>query len=513
QGAPVVVESNPTYHNLIGRVERQVHLGALITNFTMIKPGALHQANGGFLIVEAEQVLRYPFVWQTLKRCLKNREIKIADLAEEYSFVSTQSLEPEPIPLDVKVVLIGDPQIYYLLYNLDQDFQELFKVKADFNIQMERTPENMQKYAMFIRSRCKDENLLHFDRGAIARIVEYGSELVGDQTKLSTRFADICDLAREASFWAQKNGHQIVCREDVQRAIDAKIYRANRIEERLQELIEEGTIFIDVKGEVVGQVNGLSIMNLGDYMFGKPSRITARTYIGRSGVIDIDREVKMSGPIHNKGVLILSGYLHGKYGHNKPISLSASLVFEQLYEGVEGDSASSTELYALLSSLSGFPIKQGIAVTGSVNQLGEIQPIGGVTQKIEGFFDVCKAKGLTGEQGVLIPTANIKNLMLRQEVIEAVKAGQFHIYPVSTIDQGMEILTGKEAGQLQPDGTYPEGTINWAVDKRLTEIAECLKEHKEKPTEVAPANKKEETQKGGKINAEKFPTFRPDCRD
>lgn len=476
KGAPVVVETNPTYNNLIGRIDKKTHMGALITDFTMIKAGALHRANGGFLIVEAEHIFGTPFGWDALKRTLKNQTIKITDLSEEYSFVSTKTLEPEPIPLETKVVLIGRAQIYYLLLNLDTEFRELFKVKADFNVKMKRTKRNVLKYAQFISSRCQAENLLHFEKNAVARVVEYGSELVGDQTKLSTRFADICDLAREANFWAKKNNHKIVNRQDVQQAINAKKYRSNRIEELSQEMIENGTIFIDLKGEEVGQVNGLAVMSLGDYSFGKPSRITVRTFLGKGGVIAIDREVKMSGPIHDKGVLILSGYLNGKFGQNKQLSMSASITFEQSYEGIEGDSASSTELYGLLSSLSGYPIKQGIAVTGSVNQLGEIQPIGGVTEKIEGFFDICKAKGLTGEQGVLIPKVNIKNLMVKEEIVEAVHQGKFHIYPISTIDEGIAILTGVPAGKQKKDGTYPKNTVYWAVDNRLKEMAELLKE-------------------------------------
>lgn len=490
-GAPVVEESNPTYANLIGRIERRAEFGTLITDFTMIKPAALHRANGGYLIVESLPILRNPFAWNALKRSLKNREVKVSDIGEEFSYISTVTLEPEPIPLNVKVILIGDPHLYYLLYSYDEDFRELFKIKADFNTYIDRTEDNMRKYAQFISGRCKEEGLRHFDKSGIARIIEYSAELTGDQTKLSTRFADICDIIKEAIFWAERNNRDLVAKEDVQKAIDAKIYRANRIEEQIQKMIEDGTIFIDTEGEVVGQVNGLSVMSLGDYTFGKPSRITARTYMGSAGVINIEREVKMSGPIHNKGVMILSGYLNGKYGQNRPVSMSASIGFEQLYEGVEGDSASSTELYALLSSLSASPIKQGIAVTGSVNQRGDIQPIGGVTEKIGGFFDVCKAKGLTGEQGVIIPSSNVKNLMLREEIVETVRQGKFHIYPVNTIDEGIEILTGREAGELQADGTYPEGTVNWAMEKRLRELSEKWKEYQKKEPEASQKRKKE----------------------
>lgn len=476
-GAPVILENNPTFSNLIGRIERQPQYGMLVTDFTMIKPGALHCANGGYLLLEIEELLRNPFSWQAIKRALKDQVITITDLGQELSMISTVSLEPEPIPLDVKIVLIGPPMIYYMMLSYDEDFHQLFKVKAEFNTYMERTEESVRNYASFLAGRCQQDGLHHFAKDGIARMVEYGSELVGDQTKLSTRFADICDLMKEADYWSRKNNHPLISRSDVQQAIDAKIRRANRVEEVIQKMIDEGDIFISTEGRVVGQVNGLSVMSLGDYMFGKPSRITARTYVGKAGILNVEREVKMSGPIHNKGVLILAGYMNGKYAQERPISLSASIGFEQLYEGVEGDSASSTELYSLLSSLSGFPIKQSLAVTGSVNQRGEIQPIGGATQKVEGFFEVCKSKGLTGEQGVLIPRANIRNLMLKEEVVQAVADGKFHIYPVDTIDQGIEILTDREAGELQEDGSYPEGTVNWAVDKKLREFANYIKEH------------------------------------
>jgi lon-related putative ATP-dependent protease len=361
---------------------------------------------------------------------------------------------------------------------------------------MDRSDENMDRFAQFLKMHCEKEELPHFDRSGVARMIEYSAELTGDQTKLSARFADICDMVREAGYWASQSENGLVTRQDVQKAIDEKIYRSNRIEKRIQEIIERGQIYISTDGAVVGQVNGLSVMMLGKYMFGKPSRITARTYMGRGGVTNIEREVRMSGPIHNKGVMILSGYINGKYGQEDPVSMSAQIGFEQLYEGVEGDSASSTELYAILSSLSEIPIKQGIAVTGSVNQLGEIQPIGGVTQKIEGFFEVCKAFGLTGEQGVLIPKSNVTNLMLKEEVIEAVKEGKFHIYPVETIEQGIEILTGVEAGELQDDGTYPENSINWAVEEKLAEFAEGMKKHgeeEEKETTEEEDSGKEET--------------------
>jgi len=474
-GAPVIVEYNPTYNNLIGRIDRQSKMGMLVTDYSLIKAGALHRANGGYLIIEAEQLFQSPAAWKALKRALKNKCITITDLSEEYSFVSVKTLDPEPIPLDAKLIIIGNYRIYYTLLNYDDEFQELFKVKADFNVDMPRTRHNIFNYARFIHNQCERENLRHFDPDAVSRVVEYGVKLTADQTRLSTRFSDIHDLLVEANYWASKNKHELVTRRDVQKAIEAKQYRLNKYETRVQEMIQEGTIFINTVGEKIGQVNGLSVINIGDYAFGKPSRITVRTYLGRSGVIAIDREVKMSGPIHNKGVLILSGYLNAQFGQQIQISMSASITFEQSYEGIDGDSASSTELYALLSSLAEIPIKQGIAVTGSVNQLGEIQPIGGVNEKIEGFFQVCKRKGLTGDQGVLIPKSNLKNLVLNDEVIDAVKNGRFHIYPVATVEEGIEILTGKKAGKRQKNGQFPRGTVFRAVEDRLKKMADQLK--------------------------------------
>ncbi len=479
KGAPVILETNPTYRNLIGRIEHRAQFGALVTDFNMIRSGALHRANGGYLIADARAILRQPLAWEALKRALRNEEIKIEEPAQQISLISTAGLEPERIPLEVKVVLIGDPLTYYLLYAYDEQVQKLFKVRADFAPDMDRTPENMMKYALFIGARCQEENLCHFDPSGVAKVVEYGSRLAEHKEKLTTQFAHIADIVREASYWAGREGSDLVTAAHVQKAIEEKVYRSNRIEERVRELIEEGTLLVDTEGDVVGQVDGLSIVSLGDYDFGKPSRITAKTYLGKAGVINIEREAELSGRIHDKGVMILSGYLGGKYAQDKPLSLSASLCFEQSYEGVEGDSASSTELYALLSSLSGFPLKQNIAVTGSVNQQGEIQSVGGVTKKIEGFFDVCRVKGLTGDQGVIIPEQNVRNLMLREDVVEAVEKDLFHIYPVKSIDEGISILTGQEAGERQPDGTYPPGTVNYEIDKRLQRLAERLKEFRE----------------------------------
>lgn len=471
-GAPVVMEPHPTCQNLVGRIEHQVHMGALYTNFMMAKAGALHRANGGFLVLEALELLKQYFAWDQLKRTLKNRRIKIEEPGDQFRLYSTVTLEPEPIPLDVKVVLIGSPWLYYLLHAYDPEFRELFKVQVEFGEFVARTPENILAFARLLATCCQEEGLKPFERSAVAKLVEHSSRLVEDQERLATTFSDLLDVAREASFVAGQNEHHRVTADDVQRAIEAKVKRSNRLEERLQELIAERTLLVDTAGAVVGQVNGIAIIPLGEYHFGKPSRITARTFLGRGGIIDIEREARMGGRIHSKGVLILSGYLGGRYAQQVPLAVSASIAFEQLYEEVEGDSASSAELYAILSSLSGLPINQGLAVTGSVNQQGEVQAIGAVNAKIEGFFDVCRARGLTGEPGVLIPASNVRHLMLREDVVEAVAAGRFHVYPVHTIDEGIALLTGREAGERSPDGTFPEGTVNALVQGRLRELAE-----------------------------------------
>lgn len=476
QGAPVVIETNPTYLNLFGRIEHKIQYGIAITDFTMIKAGSVHRANGGYLVVNALDLLRNIFVWDALKRMIKNREIKIEDIWEQYRLISTVTLKPEPIPLNIKVVLLGSPYLYYLLYNLDEDYKKLFKVKADFDNRMMRTKENLLKYASFISARCREENLRHFDRTGVAKVIEYGVRLAEDQKRLSAKFFNIADIVREANYWASQDGNSYITARHVEKALEEKIYRSNKIEERIQELIDEGTIMVDVDGAVVGQVNGIAVIDLGDYSFGKPSRITAKTYTGKAGVVNIERETKMSGRIHDKAHMILTGYLGGKFSQELPLTLSASICFEQLYEEVEGDSATCTELYALLSSLSGLPIKQGIAVTGSMNQRGEVQPVGGINEKIEGFFEVCKLGGLTGEQGVIIPERNVKNLMLKEAVVEAVRDGKFYIYPIGDIDEGIEILTGVDAGKKREDGIYPEGTVNYLVDKRLRDIAMTLKE-------------------------------------
>ncbi len=474
KGAPVVIETNPTFYNVFGRIERRAQYGTLLTDFSMIRAGSYAKANGGYLVVNAHDVLMNFGVWETLKRTVKNKEVRIEDLGEQYGAIPVAAMRPSPIPACVKVIMIGNQWIYHLLYGLDEDFRKIFKVKADFDSEMGRNEEALHNYASFIASRCHDEGLLHFDPSGVAEVIEYGAWLVDDQDKLSARFSDVADIIREASYWAREAGTEIVSAAHVKRAVEEKCYRSNLVEERLRELITNGTIMVDVTGAEVGQVNGLAVIDLGDLRFGKPSRITAKTFMGKSGVVDIERESKMSGKIYEKAVLILSGYLGAKYAQECPLSLAASLCFEQSYEGVDGDSASSTEIYALLSSLSGLPIDQGLAVTGSVNQHGQIQPIGGVNQKIEGFFDVCKAKGLTGAQGVLIPSKNVRNLMLRKDVVEAVASGKFHIYPVNTIDEGIEILTGVPAG-VRRNGAYPEGTVSGRVAAKLKEFAEGMK--------------------------------------
>jgi lon-related putative ATP-dependent protease len=473
QGAPVVLEMNPTYTNLIGRVEHEAVMGALVTNFTLIRSGCLHRANGGFLVLPVDELLRNPFAWETLKRALANNEIVIEDIGERVGF-STKTLRPEPIPLDVKVILIGRPDLYQLLYSLDENFNELFKVKADFEARMPRSEKHIEEYLSFVCTLCCSENLKHLDQGALARIVEHASRLADDQEKMSALFGEMADVIREASYYANQEEAGYVSASHVERAIEERFYRSSLIHDRLQEMIVRDQIKISVEGEAVGQVNGLSVLSLGDISFGQPNRITASVGLGREGLIDIEREAELSGPIHTKGVLILSGYLAEKYTQDKPLSLSARLVFEQSYSGVEGDSASSAELYALLSALSGCPIRQGIAVTGSVNQKGQVQVIGGVNQKIEGFFEVCRARGLRGDQGVMIPRGNAVNLMLKRPVLEAVEQGKFHIWAVDTIDEGIEILTGVPAGDRLEDGSFTPGSIDARVDARLSELVERL---------------------------------------
>ncbi len=472
QHAPVVYEDNPTYPNLLGRIEYVPQMGVFVTDFNLIKAGALHRANGGYLILDVQKVLLQPFAWEGLKRALQSRQLRIETPAQAFGAISTASLEPDAIPLNVKVALLGSPLLYYLLAALDPEFPQLFKVMADFDDWMDRDGEGQRLYTRLVASLVRKEGLRPFHRDAVARVLEHSARMAEDAEKLSLRMRSVTDLLREADYWAGRNGNGVVQAEDVQRAIDARTFRSDRLRARIQEAILRETILIDTEGERVGQVNGLSVLQLGDFAFGRPSRITARVRLGSGEVVDIEREVELSGPIHSKGVLILAGFLGARYAAEQPLSLSASLVFEQSYSGVEGDSASSAELYALISAIAGVPIKQSLAVTGSVNQHGQIQAVGGVNEKIEGFFDVCRARGLTGEQGVLIPAANVKNLMLRQDVIEAVRAGQFHIYPIETVDQGIELLTGLPAGVPDEQGKYPEGTVNGMVQARLAELAE-----------------------------------------
>ncbi len=476
EGAPVVFENNPTYPNLIGRVEHFAQMGTLRTDFRMIKAGSLHKANGGYLIIDVRKLLTQPYSWEGLKRALQSKEIEIESIGQALSLISTASLKPEAIPLDIKIALVGDRLLYYLLTQYDPEFSELFKVEADFETEIEWDQNNQDLYAKLIATTIKKENTRPFHRSAVARLIEQSARQASDSERLNTRLQDLHELIVESDYWSKKNGGDQVVADDVQRAIDAKIQRADRLREKFHESILRDINLISTEGEKIGQINGLSIFILGDFMFGKPTRITSQISLGKGQVIDIEREVDMGGPIHSKGVLILSGFLKGRYAQDVPLSLSASLVFEQSYGGVDGDSASSTELYALLSGIAEVPLKQTLAVTGSVNQHGMVQAIGGVNQKIEGFYDICKARGLTGDQGVLIPQSNVKHLMLRQDVREAVEAGDFHIYPVEHIDQGIEILTGIEAGERQEDGTYPEGTINALVKARLEKMAKRLTE-------------------------------------
>lgn len=483
KGAPVVIESNPTYYNLFGRIEHKLQYGVVVTDFSMIKAGSLHRANGGYLVTDALDLLKNIFVYDALKRTVKDREIRIEDVWEQYRLISTVSLRPEAIPFNVKIVLVGSPRLYYLLYHLDEEYRELFKVKADFENRMDRNKENLLRYAGFVRTKCIEKGLQSFDRDAVAKIVEYGSRLAEHQKKLSAKFTEIADLLREADYWARRDNSNIVKSEHIERAIEEKTFRINKVEKKIHELVKEGTILVETETSVVGQVNGLSVIDLGDYRFGIPSRITAKTYAGKAGIVNIERETKLSGRIHEKAILILAAYLGEKYAKKHPLSLSASLTFEQLYGEVEGDSATCAEVYALLSSIAGMPTKQSLAITGSMNQHGEVQPIGGVNEKIEGFYEVCKLHNLNREHGVIIPKRNLKHLMLNNEVIKAVQNGKFNIYTIDNIEDGIEILTGMPAGELQPDGNYPEGTLNFLVSKRLQELSEALKEKKDEEKE------------------------------
>ncbi len=472
-GAPVKYEDHPTMSNLLGRVEHISEMGALVTDFSLIKPGALHLANGGYLLLDARRLLSEPLAWDALKRALQSRTIKIESPGQFMSLISTVSLEPDPIPLNVKVVLFGERLLYYLLCAADPDFEDLFKVAADFDEDIERTPDSQKLFAHLIATTCRREGLRHLESPAAGRLIEHASRMAGDGEKLSVRTGLISDILREADFWAARAERQIITAEDIERTLKERLRRADRLREKVHEAILRDTVLIDTEGEAVGQINGLSVFSVANTSFGSPTRITANVRMGSGKVIDIEREVDLGGPIHSKGVLILSGYLADRYAPDVPMSLSASLVFEQSYGGVEGDSASSAELYALLSAISGVALKQSFAVTGSVNQKGQVQAIGGVNEKIEGFFDICRARKLTGEQGVLIPAANVKHLMLRRDVVEACEAGRFHIYAVETIDQGMEILTGMPAGERDGNGRFPPDSINGRVEEKLIAFAKA----------------------------------------
>ncbi|MEE9275937.1 MAG: ATP-binding protein [bacterium] len=480
--APVIYETNPTFNNLFGRIDRRAAFGTYSTDFTLVRAGSMISANGGYLILNTLDALTNPGVWPALKRAIRTRCVRIEDLGEMYGWTHG-GIKPEPIPVNVKVILMGSPTLYYLLLRHDEDFGKLFKVKADFGATIERNEESLRDFRAFIEFHRKESDLLPFADGAVGRIIEESSRHVSHQGKLSARFSEMRELILEADHWARQSGAQEVSAEDVRRALDEQRFRADLLDERMREMIVEGSLMIDVEGAVVGQVNGLAVLDLGDYAFGKPSRITAQTFMGDKGVLNIERESKLSGNIHDKGVLILQGYLGGAYGQKRPLTLSASICFEQSYSGVDGDSASSTELYAIMSSLSGVPIKQGLAVTGSVNQRGEIQPIGGVNEKIEGFFEVCKEKGaLTGEQGVLIPHQNVRNLMLREEVIAAVEEGRFRIYPIRTVEEGISVLTGVPAGERDPGtGEFPPDTIHGMVDAKLRAMFENLMRLRRRP--------------------------------
>ncbi len=475
EGAPVVHEDHPSFQNLIGRMEYAFQSGVATTSFELIQPGALHLANGGYLVLDALEVLRSPFAWEALKNSLMSGQIKIEDMGEQYRMFAAVTLKPEPIPLSVKIILIGSPYIYYQLLAHEEDFRKLFKVKADFGSTMKRTDDAVRDYSTFIASLCRKENLLPFDLSGMGAVIEHGVRLAEDQSRLTTSFYQVADLVRESSFWANEEGASIVSRSHVSKAIVERKHRYNMVEERIGELIEEGTLMVQTKGQVVGQVNGLSVYSMGDYRFGKPTRITAKVFLGKSGMVNIEREVKLSGSIHNKGVLIVSSYLAMRYARDFPLGLSSSVTFEQTYDEVEGDSATAAELIALTSAVSGVPAFQNIAITGSMDQHGRIQPIGGVNEKIEGFFASCRDHGLDGDEGVVIPRANMKNLMLSDEVVEAVAEGMFNIYTVETIDEAIEILTGTKAGERGEDGKFPEDTFNRKVEDRLREMAEQIR--------------------------------------
>jgi ATP-dependent Lon protease len=476
KGVPMIIETNPKFRNIFGTIEREVDRnGVWRTDFTLIKPGSLLKADGGYLVINALDALIEQGVWQNLKRTLRNGLLEIQPL-ETGLFGASSAFKPEPIEIELKVVMLGDASIYYILYDQDDDFKKIFKVRADFDTEMPKAALSTEKYVSFIKMICDDEKLHPFDSTGMAAVIEFGVRLAGRQNKISTRFNVIADILREANYWARKDGNGFVTETHVLKAIEERVERVKLSEDKLRELINDGTILLDLDTSVVGQVNGLTIYNMREYEFGIPARVTAKTFIGRSGIINIEREVEMSGPSHSKGVLIISGYLNSMYAMTKPLTMNASITFEQSYGGVDGDSASSTEMFAILSSLANVPLRQDIAVTGSVNQNGEIQPIGGVNEKIEGFFKVCRERGLTGAQGVLIPHQNTKDLMLHHDVVEAARKGKFHIYAIKTIDEGMEILTGMKAGKRMKNGTFEKDSVHWLVDQTLSEYSKHWKE-------------------------------------
>ena len=495
KGAPVIYEPNPTYSNLFGRIDKQIFMGAQVTDFTMIKGGSLHRANGGYLMTEAYHVLTNPYVYDSLKRVIKTKEIRIEDIYELYSFLSSAGIRPQPIPLNLKVILIGWNQVYYILQAYDQDFDKIFKIRADFDYETHSNDNSVMQYARFVKKVCDEEKLLPFDRSALQEIIVHGHRLVDDQKKISLRFGSLVGIIREATHFTRKNNKSIVTAEFVQTAIQESENRNSMIQEKIQEMYDRDIYKLDVAGEEVGQINGLSISAVGEFTFGRASRITAKTYIGNENVVNIERKARLSGKFHDKGLLILSGFFNWKFGEYIPISFSASLTFEQSYSMIDGDSASSTELYALISSLAGVPIRQGIAVTGSVNQNGEVQAIGGVNEKIEGFFNVCKTKGLDGKQGVMIPSSNIEHLMLKHEVIEAVKNDKFNIWAVDNIEDGLKILTDKNAGKRSPSGKFPKNSLYAKVEEKLITFAKRSNEFKKKFGEVKPKGKNNTPQK------------------
>jgi len=477
QGAPIVVELNPTYNNLFGKVEHESEMGTLVTNFTFIRSGALHRANGGYLILPMKELLLNYFSWDSLKRALNNAELVIEDAGERYGFLTTKTLKPDPIPLNVQVILIGSSWLYLLLHRWDEDFRELFKVKAEFDTVMDYSQERILEFAMVIRKILVENDLLPISKDAMCRLVEEASRLAGDRKKISIKFRELRDILNEANHYALLSEESAIGPHQIERAVVSRYYRSNLIQEKINEIIQRNQLIIELQGACIGQINGISLIELGDISFGRPVRITAAIGTGKAGILDIEREAKLAGPIHTKGVLILNGYLLDKYGQDSPISLAGSLVFEQSYSEIEGDSASSAELYTLISSLTQIPLKQSIAVTGSVNQKGEIQAVGGINEKIEGFFEVCKLKGLDGEQGVLIPAANKDNLMLKNEVVEAVKNRRFHIWAVDNVDEGLELLTGISAGKMLANGEYPKDSIHFKASRRIDQLNRTLKKY------------------------------------